>query len=350
MPSAASPDPPAPLVSVLIITYNGADYVDGCFTALRDQSLQDFEVIVVDNSPGHNTAPAVEAAAPEARVIRAQGNLGFTGGNNLAASHARGKYLVLLNQDTVAHPDFLKALVDAAEADPTIGAAHAKVLLMRDRNLVDSAGNRANYLFLPAGRAADSQIDDVFGPPRDVQYLSGAAVLFPRALWEDLGGLDDSLWMYHDDLDVSLRLKLRGYRVVCVPDAIVYHDYDEEPSLLKLEYLERNRLLLLRKYYRRRTLLKLAPIILVSELGILLMAAKGGWLKQKLRGYHQFWRPDPRAMDDGRLLRRETSYTDRDLVELMGCELSTGRIGGALVQRIGAGLVAGYYRVARRIA
>ncbi len=349
MPSDAATDSPAPLVSVLMVTYNGSQYVQACFESLREQSLQDFEVVVVDNSPDHNTAGAVEAAWPQATVLRAPSNLGFTGGNNLAARHARGKYLILLNQDTVAHPEFLEQLVAAAEADESIGAAHAKVLILDRRDRVDSAGNRANYLFMPAGRAQAAPLDDVFGPPRDVQYLSGAAVLVPRALWENLGGLDDSFWMYHDDLDLSLRLKLRAYRVVCVPDSVVYHAHDENPSKLKLEWLERNRLLLMRKYYRRRTVVKLLPILLVSEAGILLLAAKGGWLKEKLRGYRMLFRPDARALADGKRTRRETGYTDRQLLELMGPELSTGRIGGAAVQRIAGKLVAGYYRLARRM-
>src|SRR5687768_14686293 len=102
-----------PLVSVLLVTYKGVQYAEDLARSLREQTFQDFEVVLVDNASFDGTVRAWEAAYPESMRIRSDRNLGFCGGNNLAARNARGKYLVLLNQDTVVRPGWLEALVDA---------------------------------------------------------------------------------------------------------------------------------------------------------------------------------------------------------------------------------------------
>ena len=209
-------------VSVIIVNWNGGQWLDSCLGALRHQRVTECEWVVVDNGSSDGSADFLRASHPDVRLVALDRNLGFAGGNNAGASGARTDYLVFLNNDTRVRPGWLQALVDVADADPSVGLVTSKIVYMDAPEIVDSAGDgylRAGGGFkhfhgMPASSASS---------PREVFGVCGAAFLIRRPLFEALGGFDEDFFMVYEDVDLSYRARLRGARIVYAPGAVVEH-------------------------------------------------------------------------------------------------------------------------------
>ncbi|MGN6132326.1 MAG: glycosyltransferase family 2 protein, partial [Nocardioidaceae bacterium] len=221
--------------------------------------------------------------APGVRILRPDRNTGFAGGCNLGVAASTGQHVALVNPDAVVAPDALGRLVEAL-AGPGVGLATAG-LRLRDRpGTMNSAGNPVHYLGLSwAGGLGEPA--SAHAAPADVAAASGAAVAFRRETWDRLGGFWEELFAYCEDTELSLRCWQAGLRVVYVPDAVVAHAYEFSRHPAKLYLLERNRLLVVLTVLERRTLLLLAPALIAFEAAVLLVAARQGWAREKLRGW-----------------------------------------------------------------
>ena len=214
--------PGAPDVSVIIVNHNGRQWLEPCLSALTAQGAPGVEVVLVDNNSSDGSLDLVRERFRDVRLVTAESNLGFAEGNNLGARMARGRYLAFLNNDTIAAPDWARALQRALEVDPSIGLATSQIVYLHDPSIVDSAGDgylRAGGAFKrlhgqPAALAAESA--DVFG-------ACGAAFMIRRDLFRELGGFDADFFMVYEDVDLSFRARLRGYRCVYAADAVVRH-------------------------------------------------------------------------------------------------------------------------------
>jgi hypothetical protein len=276
-PATAAPQPRSdttadtPFVSVLILNWNGARLLPPCLDALAETDYPDgrWETVVVDNASTDGSAEAAQQAFPWIGVRRNAGNWGFARGYNRAIAAAPGPYVVLLNSDTRVRPGWLRALVDAAEADSAIGAVTAKCIFPPDSPhagkiqdagglvLANGAGRnrgtyaRASQVFHEEDRGQYDRREEVF-------YFCGAAALLRKRALDDVGLMDERFFMYYEDLDLSWRLRLRGWRIIYVPEAVVEHAHaasSGEWSPLFTYNVDRNRPLML---------LKVAPLSLAS--------------------------------------------------------------------------------------
>ena len=210
-----------PEVSIIIVNWNGRRFLDACLTSVAAQQGVSVETILVDNGSTDGSAAYVRERFPWVRVVALDENRGFAGGNNAGVREARGRFVALLNNDTVAEPGWLKALLNAVGADDSV-LASSKVVYLHDPGLIDSAGDgmlRWGGAFkrhhgAPVESAPESE--EVFG-------VCGAACLIPRRVFAELGGFDEAFFVSHEDVDLSYRARLRGYRCVYVADAIVRH-------------------------------------------------------------------------------------------------------------------------------
>ncbi|HEV3232252.1 MAG TPA: glycosyltransferase family 2 protein [Candidatus Dormibacteraeota bacterium] len=240
----------APAASVIVLNYNGAGVLPDCLAALAGQELAGgFEVLVVDNGSGDGSAELVRRDFPGVRLVEAGRNLGFAAGNNLGMREARGPYLVLLNNDTRVRPGWLAALVAAADTDPRAGAVTAKILFA-----ASGAIQNAGSLLLSDGSGADRGFEQVdtgqFDTPEEVFAGCGASLLLRRRALEATGGLDEDFFMYYEDTDLCWRLRLRGWRVLYEPRAVVDHLHavtSGEWSEFFIFHVDRNRLLMILK-------------------------------------------------------------------------------------------------------
>ena len=212
-----------PLISVIILNYDGRAWLPDCLDALAAQrGAPDFETVLVDNGSTDGSAAFVRTSYPQVRVIETGTNLGFAGGNNAGVRAARGEWIAFLNNDTVADQAWLARLWAAHQAHPEFALITSRLVFLHDASIVDSAGDgylRAGGAF-KHGHGADAAS---FGAPREVFGACGGAFMIRRDAFDALGGFDDRFFMVYEDVDLSYRARLRGWRVWYAADAIVRH-------------------------------------------------------------------------------------------------------------------------------
>ena len=212
-----------PDVSVIVLNYNGRQWLKPCLDALAAQrDAPPFEVIVVDNASSDGSSAYVREHFPSVRVHDAGRNLGFSGGNNAGADQARGRLLIFLNNDTVAASDWLHKLTAALDSRPEFGFATSRIVFAADPGRIDSAGD--GYLFAGgAFKRGYGQRSEEFAEAREVFGACGCAMVMKRELFEALGGFDASFFIFYEDVDLSYRAQLLSARCWYAADAIVHH-------------------------------------------------------------------------------------------------------------------------------
>jgi GT2 family glycosyltransferase len=268
--------------SVVIVAYESGPALTRCLDSLEPKGEAPHEVVLVNN--GSAGPEVAEASARDCVELVSPGeNLGFAGGANLGARRAKGDVLLFLNPDTVAAPGAIRALAAALD-DHTIGIAMARLRLLDRPELLNSGGNVLHVTGLAwsgsYGRPAD-EISEL----REVTYPTGAAMAIRADLFHELGGFTDELFMYQEDLELAWRARLRGLRIVLVPDADVYHEYEFGRNPAKHYLLERNRLIFVLSAYSGRLLLLLGPVLVSTELAMLALALKQRWARDKVAGW-----------------------------------------------------------------
>jgi GT2 family glycosyltransferase len=216
-------DDPGIGATVVIPNWNGAAHLPACLEALRRQTCDDFETIVVDNGSTDGSLELLAQRYPDVEIVALPENRGYAGGCNAGLRAARGEIMVILNNDTEVEPAWLAELLLALERYPTAGMATPKVLLWDDRTRLHTTGDYVRTNGIPDSRGVweldQGQFDDqvfVFG-------ASGVAPAYRRAMLEDIGLFDDDFGSYCEDVDLSWRAQLAGYRCVFAPRAVLYH-------------------------------------------------------------------------------------------------------------------------------
>ena len=222
-----------------------------CIAGLRNQTRQDFEVIVIDNS-GQDRARSLELH--DARIISMQGNAGFGAAINRAFEQSSAPFLLTLNDDAVPCPGWLAALISAAQSDTRIGMCASKVCL--DHDTLDSAGMLI-YGDGSSKQRGHGEPPDRYSRQEEVLLPSASAALYRRAMLEQVGLFDEHFFLYCEDTDLGLRARRAGWRCLYVPQALVEHRYSHSAgrvSALKAYYVERNRIFVAMKNFPLRTL------------------------------------------------------------------------------------------------
>jgi GT2 family glycosyltransferase len=261
-----------PLVSVVVVNWNGASLMPDCLGSLREQTLRDFEVVLVDNGSSDGSVEIARDLLPGVRVVEVGFNSGFARGNNLGIREARGRHVVLLNNDTAAEPHFLEELVKGAAPGPPAGMVAPKILSFHEAGVIDSVGG---LVFTPdgigqgrgRGETDRGQYDDL-GP---VLCPSGCAALYRREMIDDVGLLADEFFAYCEDSEMGLRATWAGWRAVAAPRAVVRHKYSVSTgtySPLKLRLVERNHYWLALRVFPLRLLLQL-PFWSLHRFGVM---------------------------------------------------------------------------------
>jgi len=214
---------PLPFISVIVPNWNGARFLPGCLESLRSQRYGRFEVLVVDNGSTDGSDHLVPERFPEFRLVRLECNKGFAAAVNEGIRRSEGDLVALLNNDAEAEVDWLERLADAALRHPEAGFFACKILLYDRRDVIHSAGDFYSKDGVPGNRGVWQVDRGQFDREEWVASACGGASAWRRTLFEDVGLFDESLFMYCEDVDMSLRAQLRGHRCLYVPSARVYH-------------------------------------------------------------------------------------------------------------------------------
>lgn len=336
-----------PTLSVLVVAYDSRDDLAKTLPALLPELGDDDELIVVDNKPGDGSVEVVRELAPAARIVRMGRNAGFAGGCNAGAEAASGDLLVILNPDAAPLPGFGEA-IRRPWREGRGWAAWQALVVESDRTTINSAGNPIHFTGIVwAGR--HGQPVSAAPAAGGVPLLSGACLAIPTETWRRVGGFPDRFFMYHEDVDISVRLRLFGGTIGIEPSAVVAHDYEFSANPDKWRWLERNRLAFVVRTYPASLLALLAPALLATELALLAVSAGGGWGRQKLRANLEFLRWLPRLLRERREIQRRRTITAAEFASYLTPDLDSPFIAGAARSLPARLLLRTYWRLVRAL-
>jgi len=272
-----------PLVSIIVLNYNGQNFIIDLFNSLLKTTYPNFEIIFVDNASTDDSVKIVRDAygmLKNLKIIRNDKNYGYAKGNNIGLSFVQSaaKYIVFLNADTIVTPNWLDELVSYMEKDLSVAAAQCKVLLLNGKT-IDSVGHFLDFLLFTYQLGEDEMDSGQYNHIHEITYPYGAAFILRKSILRSIKLndelFDEDYFCYHEDADLGLRIRLAGYRIICIPTAIVYHAkggskmrYDVfslqgESSIVF--HLTKNRLASLFKNYSAFNVFRFLPFLLFLD-------------------------------------------------------------------------------------
>lgn len=207
-------------VTVIIPNYNGMQFMEPCMRALEMQTCQDFEVLVVDN--GSTDGSEEWLKEHHIPTIYLADNTGFSGAVNVGIQAARTPYVILLNNDTAAEPEYVGALLCAIERSPKIFSVSPKMIQMYHPDLIDDAGDMYSIMGWAYQRGVGQETERYHRPCHIFSACAGAAI-YRREIFQEIGYFDELHFAYLEDIDVGYRAKIAGYYNLYCPDAVVHH-------------------------------------------------------------------------------------------------------------------------------
>jgi GT2 family glycosyltransferase len=265
-----------PPVSIIIVNYNGRKFLEECLNSVLLTRYPNFEIIFVDNGSTDGSVEYIlRLAQNDSRIklIQNSTNLGFAEGNNSGIRHARGEYIVLLNNDTVVDPNWIAELVKAMEKDQDVAVAQAKLLSYYNHRVIDSAGGIIDRWGFSIDRGMEEVDEGQYDNNQEIFFACFAASIVRKKVFREVGLLDTRFFAMFEDVDFCWRVRLRGYRAMLVPSAVVYHKrggtvktFENTPLFYLVNFhFYKNRLAMLIKNYGSRNLVKRLPVTLLLQ-------------------------------------------------------------------------------------
>jgi GT2 family glycosyltransferase len=305
------------------VAYGPDPWLGRSVQAVLDSSGVEADVVLVDNGGTQGAVDALEGRSG-VTVVRPGGNVGFARGCNLGVAASTAPLVALVNPDAIVEPDALAELAAVAER-AEVGLATASVRLADRPDRLNSAGNDIHFLGVSwSGRFDEPAADHDRQEP--VTAASGAGMAARREVWDELGGLEEELFAYYEDADLSLRCWQRGWQVIYVPTAVVVHRYEFSRNQVKFRLLERNRLTMVLTEFGPRHLALVAPALAVLEVGMIGYAAADGWLGAKLSAYRWLWTHRRWLRQRRRRLQAARVVPEHELTWLFADHLQPGNL------------------------
>ena len=241
----------APLVTFIVVNWNGEEYLAECLSSIKNQSYQDIEVMVVDNG---STDRSIEILGQFSGInlIANKTNLGFGPANNQALGTSRGDVIAFVNNDTVLEPDWLISLLTPMLDREEVGMCAGKTLSYFERNVIDNTGHLLYWDGMNRGRGRMQKDEGQYDAVREAFFPSGCASLFRTTMLRKIGLFDEDFYLYGDDTELGIRARLAGWECAFVPEAVAYHRASASLSYYhpqKFFFVERNRLWVALKYF-----------------------------------------------------------------------------------------------------
>ena len=265
-------------VSVIVVNLNRVNLLRECLASLRSQRHPNVECIVVDNGSSDGSPAMVEREFPEAKLLQLSRNFGFCAGNNAGIAIATGPYVALLNNDAVAEPQWLDALLAEVEVDPAVGMVASKILVAARPGVIDKIGHGIYWDGQNRGRGSGETDSGQYDSEREILWPDGCAALYRKSMLDQIGGFDEDFFAYADDAELGLRARSAGWRARYAPAAVVHHHRGTtlgkwNPARIRL--IERNRIWLAVIHFPLWLLL-LNPFFYALRLAAGLLAALSG--------------------------------------------------------------------------
>ncbi|MFA6106714.1 MAG: glycosyltransferase family 2 protein [Patescibacteria group bacterium] len=348
-------------VGIIIVNYKdyAEKYLAECRDSLRAQSYprELTQIYIVDNASTDKTRRFLTEHYPEAAVIpRPDGNYAAANNSGIKKALEDGCELAAIaNMDVKFAPDWLKELVSAADSDPVIGIAQSRILLYPKKigatPIINTLGNICHFLgfgFTSGYGEPDRLIE---GLPEISGYASGCSFIIKKEALEKINGYNEEFYMYHDDMEISLKARLAGYKIVLAPKSVVYHKYEFSRSVKMLYFMERNRYLVMLIFYRLPTILLILPALIFMDFGMVIYSIPGGWLKTKISVYGYFmkskhWRAIFRERKKIKALKK---LPDKKLLKNFQGQILFQEINNPVLKYIANPLFNAYWKLVKKI-
>lgn len=320
------------MVSIVIVNWNGKKVLPMCLDALSRQTWKSFHVVVVDNGSTDGSAECLSRYNRGIELVRLPSNMGFCRANNIALRRIATPYVALLNNDAYPSPQWLEALVNGLERHPEAGFAASKLLFYDAKGFIDRAGDgytKAGVGYLRARWASYSEYSEeemVFG-------ASAAAALYRTEMLQHVGLFDEDFFLLHEDVDLSFRAQLMGFRCVYVPDAVAYHGVSSSimrDSPTSVYYGQRNLEWVYLKNIPSKIMLKTVWLHIIYGIAAFAFFAVNGRMKEFIKAKWDAAKGVKRALEKRRLIQKMRKVDDHYLWSLLEKEQFLPRFIGRL--------------------
>ncbi len=339
-------------VSAIVVNWNGKDVLSACLQSLLKQDYSDLEIWVSDNGSEDGSQALVRELYPMVHLLENGANLGFGSAVNRALEKADGDYFLFLNNDLEMEPDGVGELVQLLESDPHIGAAIPKILYHPDNKeissnhstIINSFGVLVNYTGVACPNLVGQQDRDDLSL---TETACGGIFMFPRKVYEQVGGFDEDLFLYHEDHDLSWRIRLGGWKLMVTPRSVCYHHYNFNKGVHKFYRSEKNRLHILLKNMESKTLVLISPALVVVELAQIVHALIHGWLGLKMKSYFEIMGQLLLISRKRRYIRSFRKVSDKEISGLYQGAIAVSGMGNPLMNYILSPLLSVYWKLIR---
>ncbi len=339
-------------VSAIVVNWNGRYVLSECLQSLLKQDYENLEIWVSDNGSVDGSQAMLRESFPSINLLENGENLGFGSAVNRALEKAEGDYFLFLNNDLELEPDCIRHLLELLESDSRIGAAIPKILYhSEDRTLasgnetvINSFGVLVNYTGIACPNLVD-QLDRESLPLTET--ACGGIFMFRRDVYEQVGGFDEDLFLYHEDHDLSWRIRLGGWKLMVTPKSVCYHHYNFNKGVRKYYRSEKNRLHILIKNFERKTLILIFPALMVIELAQIVHALMNGWFGLKIKSYFDICRQLTLIFRKRRQIQSSRKVSDKEISRLYQGVIVVSGMRNLLLDQVLSPLLNSYWKLIR---
>jgi len=310
------------LTSIIILNYNGENFLKNCIDSVLNETKRDIEIIIVDNNSPDNSGRKISDKYPQCKFILNKKNLGVPEGLNVGIKNSNGEFIVLLNNDLIVTTGWLDGFFSAYEK---CGDAlyQPKFLKMKNVNELDGTGNMINLFGFAFARSKGKPDLGQYEKMEEISYASGTCMFIPKKIFDEIGLFDGKFFAYHEEVDFGWRARLFGYKSYYVPKTIIHHfgSAQWKWSDKKFYLLERNRWFVLLKNYSLKTLIRLFPSLLIIELFMLAFFIKKGMLLKKIQSYGNIIKLSKTTIKDRKNIQKNRKISDKEIIRSFCCNV-----------------------------
>ncbi|MCD6471336.1 glycosyltransferase family 2 protein [bacterium] len=317
-------------IVVIIPVYNGEKYLFDCLNSLKEQTFLPAKIIVIDNASKDKSVEVAEKFKKKFQrltIISNKKNLGFARAVNQGIKEVINSdidYILLLNQDAFCEKKCFEKLVEVAQKQNNSFALQPLIFNFPDKNKIQTAGDRIHFLGFGYSGNYNLEIKKFKPKIKEIPYASGAAMFINMDILKKVGLFDEDLFMYHEDMDICIRARMLGYKILLVPEAIVYHKYNPKLTHFKLYWSERNREIVLLKFYKLATLFLIFPFWLIMEIGTLAYSLFTGWFWLKIKSYFNVLLQLPKILNKRFKIQKTRIVSDREILKFFDDKFNFG--------------------------
>ena len=333
-------------VTAIIVNWNDKDVIVECIQSLLDQNRNKIDIIISDNGSEDDSVEFIRKYFPSIKIIENGENLGFGSAINRGLGLAKGDYLLFLNSDLKLHSKCVGELVKLLESDSNAGGAIPKILHIDQQNTINSLGVLINYTGIAYPNLL-GQKDPNWTKP--FESACGGIFMLRREVYETIGGFDEDLFLYHEDHDLSWRIRLAGWSMKVAPQAIMYHHYKFNKGVRKYYSSEKNRLYLLLKNMEIKTLALIFPALLIVEFSQLFHAAIHKWFFLKAKSYIELLTLLPRILTKRKNQKYLRKVSDKEITRIYQGTLSVSGMNNPLLTHLLSPTLNTYWKIIRHL-